>query len=122
MLNNIQIAELAGSERFLAAAQVASVIQANIIISEPLDGSARLYKRNSLAQEIINNARLKMESFAWSLSLNAEIQSEVTFDSNQNPIISDSTILAATAEVWDNIAGVVTGDDVIPAPFVPPTP
>lgn len=122
MLTNTQVAAVAGSGGFQTSAQVASVIQANSIISDALDGSPRLRKRNALAQQVIGDARSKVESFSWALALNSTIQAEITFDEDGNPVISDATMLTAAGEVWDNIAGVVTGDDVIPTPFVPPTP
>jgi len=122
MLTNTQIAIITGNGGFQTSAQVASVIQANSIISDALDGSPRLRKRNALAQQVIGDARSKVESFSWALALNSTIQSEITFDTDGNPVISDATMLAAAGEVWDNIAGVVTGDDIIPTPFVPPTP
>ena len=122
MLTNTQVAAVAGSGGFQTSAQVASVIQANSIISDALDGSPRLRKRNSLAQQVIGDARSKVESFSWALALNSTIQAEITFDEDGNPVISDATMLTAAGEVWDNIAGVVTGDDVFPTPFVPPTP
>jgi hypothetical protein len=120
MLTNAEVANLASNNVFLTHAQVASVIKANEIVSIALDGSVRARKRNSLAQTIIENARIKAESFAWALALNSAIQAELTFDGN-NPVISDATLLVATGEVWDNIASVITGDEVIPEPFVPPT-
>ena len=122
MLTNTQVAAVAGNGSFQTSAQVASVIQANNIISDALDGSPRLRKRNALAQQVIGDARSKVESFSWALALNSTIQAEITFDADGNPVISDATMLTAAGEVWDNIAGVVTGDDVIPTPFVPPTP
>ena len=122
MLTNTQVAAVAGNGGFQTSAQVASVIQANSIISDALDGSPRLRKRNALAQQVIGDARSKVESFSWALALNSTIQAEITFDEDGNPVISDATMLTAAGEVWDNIAGVVTGDDVIPTPFVPPTP
>ena len=122
MLSNIEIGNLAGNGVFQGSVQVSSVIQANTIISETLDGSSRARKRNQLAQQIIDDARSKFESFAWALALNPTVQAELTFDSNGIPVVSDATLLTATAEVWDNIAGVITGDEVIPAPFTPPTP
>lgn len=121
MLNNKQVAALAGNGTFQTAAQVASVIKANEVISDALDGSPKARKRNTLAQTIIDNARTKVESFAWALALNAAVQSEIIFDENDEPVISDATLLTATGEVWNNIAGVVTGDEIVPEPFVPPT-
>ena len=122
MLTNTQIAIITGNGGFQTSAQVASVIQANSIISDALDGSPRLRKRNALAQQVIGDARSKVESFSWALALNPTVQAEITFDADGSPVVSDATMLTATAEVWDNIAGVVTGDDIIPTPFVPPTP
>jgi hypothetical protein len=75
-----------------------------------------------LAQQVIGDARSKVEAISWALALNSTVQAEITFDADGNPVISDATMLTAAGEVWDNIAGVVTGDDVIPTPFVPPTP
>ena len=122
MLISTQVANLASNNVFLTQAQVASVIKANEVISVALDGSPRARKRNTLAQTVIANAREKFEAFAWALALNATVQAEITFDADNNPIISDATILTATGEVWDNIAGVVTGDEIVPEPFVPPAP
>lgn len=122
MLTNTQVAAVAGNGGFQTSAQVAGVIQANSIVSDALDGSPRLRKRNALAQQVIGDARSKVEAFSWALALNSTVQAEITFDVDGNPVISDATMLTAAGEVWDNIAGVVTGDDVIPTPFVPPTP
>ena len=122
MLTNSQVSSVAGNGGFQTAAQVASIIQANIIISDALDGSPRLRKRNALAQQIINDIRSKVEAFSWAIALNSTVKAEATFDADGNPVISDATIFTAAGEVWDNIAGVVTGDEVIPTPFVPPTP
>ena len=121
MLTNAQVAALAGNGSFQTSAQVASVIKANEVVSVALDGSPKARKRNALAQTVIANAREKVESFAWSLALNATVQAEVTFDADGNPTVSDATLLTAAGEVWDNIAGVVTGDEIVPEPFVPPT-
>jgi len=122
MLTSTQVAALAGDYTFRTAAQVASVIKANTIISDVLDGSLRSRKRNSLAQQIINDTKVKVDSFSWALALNPTVQAELTFDENGSPIISDATLLTAAGEVWDNIAGVVTGDEIVPESFVPPTP
>ena len=115
MLTSAQVAALAGDYTFRTAAQVASVIKANTIISDVLDGSLRSRKRNSLAQQIINDTKVKVDSFSWALALNPTVQAELTFDENGSPIISDATLLTAAGEVWDNIAGVSTGDEVVPA-------
>lgn len=116
MPTNAQIAAIAGNGFFQTDVQIASIVHAGVVLSEPIDGSVRSKKRNSLAQQIINDTRAKVEAFSWAVALNSAIQQQITFDSDGSPIISipDSVVSTAVSEAWDNIAGVTSGDEIVP--------
>jgi len=114
MLTSAEIASLAGNGYFQTAAQVASVIKANEVVAEALDGSAKARKRNQLAQDIINNARVRVEAFAWACAVDANVQNGLSFDADGVPVVADAVLLTAAGDAWDKISGVVSGDEVVP--------
>lgn len=121
MYSNAEIADLAGNAAFQTATQIASIIVANQVRDEATDGSPRARKRNALAQGIITDTRSQVNTFAWALALDSDVQNATTRDSDNVPSTPDAVLLVAALGAWDKIAGVVAGDEVIPEPFTPPT-